>query len=122
MRTLTIAVCSLALAGCGGPETLEEALGNAADFYNSSSNNLQTSQLKNTKIKADVSGDLLTIRLTNFPSGTRTYDPNALRKLLREKLCEIGSARAIFDMGGKIRIELQSNYGKELPPVQVARC
>lgn len=119
MKRLMIAVATVALAGCGGPETLDEALNDAASFFNRNADSLD---LKGVKLSATVEGDVLTMKMTNFPSGTRTFDPNAARKLFREKLCGIGSAREILDMGGKIRVELRSNYGKDLPAVQVAGC
>ena len=122
MKRLIIAICTLALAGCGEPETLDEALGNAAHYFNKNATALQTAALKDTKLSASVTDEVLTIRMANFPSGTRTFDPNAARKLFREKLCDLNSSRNILDMGGKIRVELRSNYGKDLPPVQVARC
>lgn len=122
MKKLMVVVGVVALAGCGGPETLDEALNDAAGFFNKNAKSLQTPQLKNTKLSASVADDVLTIRMTNFPSGTRTFSANAARKLFRAKLCDMSSSREILDMGGKIRVELRSNYGKELPPVQIARC
>lgn len=119
MKKLAIAIGTLALAGCGEPETLDEALNGAANFFN---RNADAFDLKGVKLSANVAEDVLTIRMTNFPSGTRTFDPNAARKLFRDKLCDIGKARDILEMGGKIRVELRSNYGKDLPAVQVARC
>ena len=122
MKKLTILAGALALSACGGPETLEEALQANADHLNRNASSIKPAQLKNTKVKASVEGDTLLIRMTNFPSGTRTFSADAARKLFREKLCNIGMSRDVLEMGGKIRVELRSNYGKDLPPVQVARC
>ena len=122
MKNLMMVAGAIALTGCGGPETLEEALQANADHLNRNASALQTTQLKNTKVSASVEGDVLLVRMTNFPSGTRTFSANAARKLFRQKLCDIGMSRDVLEMGGKIRVELRSNYGKDLPPVQVARC
>ena len=122
MKKLMMLAGALTLTACGGPETLEEALQANASHLNRNANALKPAQLKNTKVTASVEGDVLLIKMTNFPSGTRTFSANAARKLFRQKLCDMSMSRDVLDMGGKIRVELRSNYGKDLPPVQVARC
>ena len=122
IRKTTIALGALALAACGGPATKEEAMADAANYFNRYGTDALAGQFKGIKVKSSVQEDVLVIRMENFPSGTRTFDPDAVRKLFRPKMCEMSSSREIIDMGGKIRVEIQSNYGKELPSVTVARC
>lgn len=122
MKHAIAALAALALAGCGGPETKEEAMSQAADFFNNNGEALAGAGLKDVKLTAAVEGDVLVMKMTNFPSGTRTFDENAARKLFRAKLCEMRKSREILELGGKIRVDIRSNYGKELPSVQVARC
>jgi hypothetical protein len=122
MKYAIILVGAVALSACGGPETKEEALTSAAKFFNGNAGALSSTQFKDIKVSARVEEDVLIIKMANFPSGTRTFDPNAARKLFRGKICEISKSRDIIEMGGKVRVDIRSNYGKDLPSVQIASC
>lgn len=66
--------------------------------------------------------DTLVVMLGNVPLGNRTYDPNAVRRSLRGEVCSDRHLRELIANGGKVRLEMTTNFGKELPAVQFARC
>lgn len=126
MKQLMVAAGALALAGCGAlaaPMTLEESMQDAADFFNKNGASFLPKEIEQAKVSARVEdGEIMVIRLENIPTGNATFDANYARKMFRPKLCEQSSSRKIIEQGGKIRVEMRSNIGKELPSVQVARC
>ena len=67
-------------------------------------------------------GDTLVLKVENLPTGNQTYDPNLMRKQLRPEICGEGAFRQLIDEGGRLRFEMVSNTGKELPAIQFARC
>lgn len=67
-------------------------------------------------------GDTMVLIMGNMPLGNETYDPMALQKLLRPKLCATQNFRDLIAEGGKIRVEMTSNFGKQLPAIQFTRC
>ena len=67
-------------------------------------------------------GKTLVLIIGNVPLGNTTYDPNAMRKTLRPQICGSRNYRELIEDGGKVRVEMTTNYGKELPAVQFARC
>ena len=126
MNHWIIALSTTTLAGCGAiaaPMTLKESMQDAADFFNVNGASFLPGEIAQAKVSARVEdGDTMVIRLENMPTGHATYDANYARKMLRPKLCDTRSGRNMIEQGGKIRVEMRSNIGKELPPVQIAHC
>lgn len=119
---LGAAALSACGSGIGGGRTLEETLDGAAAHMNRNSAKI-VGNLPGSKMTARVeNGDTIVLRLTNVPSGTQTYDPNAVRKMFRPEFCNKTLYNKVFAKGGKVRLELVSNFGKELPAIQFARC
>ena len=67
-------------------------------------------------------GDTLVFKLGNMPTGNTTFDPYAMRKSLRPELCDDAGLRELVEQGVKVRFDITSNYGKELPYIQFTRC
>lgn len=121
----------LALAACGGPilgpGTLEDKLAIGADYANTHGTQQMRAQIGPSFGKASVSarvdnGDTLVVMIENLPSGKATWDPNVMRKKLRPEMCREPVYHEIFGSGGKVRLEVTSNIGQELPAVTVGSC
>ena len=114
------------LAGCQDMlmgEVTPELLPDLVEEINTHGTLEMGKQFPGVTMKARVdNADTLVIMMGNVPLGNTTYDPNAVRRLLRSEVCEDGNLRQLIDNGGKVRLEMTTNFGKELPGVQFARC
>ena len=116
----------VALAGCGGvpsgPVTDQE-MAQVVREINREGAEIFADEFPGMTGQARLDPDnILVLMLVNTPTGKRTYDPNALRRLLRPQICEDGNFRRLIDNGWKVRLEMTSNMGSELPAIQFARC
>lgn len=124
MKKSAIGIVALALAGCGvigQPQSLEQRLGDAVERFNNDTSSLGKG-FEGTTRKARLEGDTLVFMIANLPTGNETYDPHAMRRILRPEMCDDSDFRELIEDGVKIRFELTSNFGKELPAIQFARC
>lgn len=126
MRTLALATIAVTLAGCGGVfderSTLEVLPDVVRDINRSGSAEI-AKEIPGVTMKARIDdGSTLVLMMGNVPVGTSTYDPNAVRKALRPQVCGSRNYRELIEGGGKVRVEMTTNFGKELPAVQFARC
>lgn len=120
---ILVTASALALASCGEPRSLEAELAQAVREVNAGGGQTFGSEMAGAKLNARIdNGDTLVLVMSNVLSGSRTYDPNAIRKDLRPNVCGEAHYRRIIDGGFKLKIEMISNTGKELPPVIYARC
>ncbi len=124
MRTLfCIALAGFAAACSAEPDTLEGTLDKAANHFNKHGLDTINDQLKATAVKASVKDGLtLVMRVEGVATGNLTFDPIAMTKVMRKNICENDWNRRVFEKGGRLRIELVSNYGKELPAILFAKC
>lgn len=127
MKIALLPLAMLGLSSCGAltgpPATLEETLEDAARYFNTRGTLSLPTELGNARIEAEVIGsDMIAFRVVNAPTGYDTLDSNVARKMLRGKLCEMSSARNVFERGGKIRVEIISNIGVEATSFQLAQC
>ena len=124
MRSLfCLALAGFASACSTAPDTLEGTLDGAANHFNKNGIDIINEELNATGMDASVVGDeTLVIRVEGIATGNLTFDPIAMTKVMRENICENVWNRRVFEKGGKLRIELVSNYGKELPPILFAKC
>ena len=126
MRICAILAMGLAVAGCGDafePLSAEEKLARSVERFNRNGGDVVADALPGSSTKARIDGGVtLVLMVSNVPSGTRTFDPNAVRKAMRPSLCSDDDFRAMIDQGIKVRFEMTSNFGKELPAVQFSRC
>ncbi len=125
-KSVAAASLGLTLSACGAltPMTPEERLAYSVKHFNSEAATAEMDkQLPGSKMAARVdNGDTLVLMVTNVPTGNRTFDPNTLRKVMRPTLCDDRDFRQLMEDGINVRFELTSNFGKELPAVQFARC
>lgn len=118
-----VTLAGFASACSTAPDTLEGALDGAADHFNTHGLDIINEELSATAMKASVKGaDTLVMRVEGIATGNLTFDPIAMTKMMRENVCENDWNRRVFEKGGRLRIELVSNYGKELPPILFAQC
>ncbi len=126
MKSAILGLGLLALTACGAVadnRSMTERLPDIADYLNRNGNPKLTAEFPNATIGARVDeGDTLVIMVGNIPTGSTAIDPNALRKLWRPLVCGEEHYRQLFSEAGKVRMEITSNFGKKLPPVQYARC
>lgn len=127
MKTFwTLPAAALLLAGCGEMmmgEVGTDILPALVDEINQNGTHEIAKQIPGATIKARLEGDdLLVLMVGNVPTGNQTYDPNALRRLMRGEVCKDRHLAELIRNGGKLRIEMTSNFGKELPAIQFARC
>ncbi len=126
MKTWVLLACMLTLGACGGsaePAAVEDTLTEAAAYINKNGAAVLPEAMAQATVGATVEGnDTIVIQLANLPTGNATLDSNFARKMLRPKVCEDTSTRALIDAGGKIRFEMKSNTGKEALSAQIARC
>lgn len=119
---LSLGLLAAALTGCG-PSVSKDSLPEVVRWVNDGNMDYLFADLDGTDISARLDpGDTLVLKVTNLPTGTQTYDPNALRKMLRSEVCEPGTFGRLIEQGGKVRFEFVSNFGKELPAIQFAHC
>lgn len=122
MRILFLSVISVLLAACTNAP-LDQRLAEAVQRFNDSeARNAPSSPGALTRTAGIEGGDTLVFKLANMPTGTTSFDPNAMRKSLRGEFCEDREMRELLEAGVKVRFDLTSNYGKELPSVKFARC
>ncbi len=122
MKYLVAAGLAVLLAGCGERTTLEVLPDVVRDINESGSAEI-SKQIPGATMKARIDdGKTLVLMIGNVPLGNTTYDPNAMRKTLRPQICGSRNYRELIEDGGKVRVEMTTNYGKELPAVQFARC
>jgi hypothetical protein len=121
----------VALTACGGPilgpGTLEDKLAVGADYTNTYGTEQMRRQIGPSFGKASVSArvdnaDTLVVMIEGLPSGNATWDPNVMRKRLRPEMCSEPVYHELFGAGGKVRLEVISNIGRELPAVKVSSC
>ncbi|MEP0189078.1 MAG: hypothetical protein ABJP70_04645 [Erythrobacter sp.] len=124
MRTIiSLALAGLIAACSTAPDTLEGTLDRAANHFNQNGLDIINEELKATGMNVSVEGeDTLVMRVEGIATGNLTFDPIAMTKVMRENICESDWNRRVFEKGGRLRIELVSNYGKELPPILFAKC
>lgn len=125
MRIWVIALGSVALASCGepAPPTLAERIERTAASFNKNAPGLLPSQFGDTQLSSRLEGDdTLVMRFANAPVADKTFDPNAVRKMMRRKVCETGPVNKLIQDGGRLKIELVSHVGAEFPAVYFARC
>ncbi|WP_299194745.1 hypothetical protein [uncultured Erythrobacter sp.] len=126
MKFWTVVPLAACLAGCGNMligEITPEVLPDLADEMNERGTLEIGKDFPGVTMHARVdSGDTLVVMMGNVPLGNRTYDPNAVRRLLRSEVCSDSNLSELISNGGKVRLEMTSNFGKELPAVQFARC
>lgn len=115
---------AIALAGCGGggADSLESDLADAVRAINEGGGQSIGGEFPDSKLNARMEGDTLVLIMSNAPMGKRTFDPNVLRKTLRPEICGSAEYRRLIEAGYKLRVEIVSNTGHRLPPVQYARC
>lgn len=113
---------ALVLAGCS-PGVSKDNLPAVVAAVNNGSADYLFEDIPGAKVSARVDdGDTLVLRVTNVPTGTRTFDPNPIRNALRPEVCKSSSYGDLIAAGGKVRMEFVSNFGKELPAIQFAHC
>lgn len=122
-----LAVMVLALAGCGnafaGPPALKDTLNRTAGELRAQAPALFAEDFGEMKFVPRVEGkDTLVLRFENAPVGSKAFDPNVIQRTVRPKVCEIGALRTVIESGGRIKLELASPIGAELPPVLFSRC
>ncbi|MCB2085940.1 MAG: hypothetical protein H6920_05645 [Sphingomonadaceae bacterium] len=126
MRIAITAACAATLSACGPGVTeqnLPEMLEGAANFINTDGQSMMSDEIGNARISARAEGgDTLVMRIENIPTGSYTFDPDAMRKMMRPHVCDQSGNRSVIDAGGKFRIEMISNTGKASPPFTIARC
>lgn len=122
MRILSVPVILWLLAACADAP-LEQRLAESVQRFNESeARNAPSSPGALTRTVHIEGGDTLVFKLDNIPTGNTSFDPNAMRKSLRAEFCEDRAMRELLEAGVKVRFDLTSNYGKELPSVKFARC
>ena len=127
MRKICIALAMGGLVtGCGGAfeqrSTLEVLPDVVAEINRSGTAEIGK-QMPGVTMKARIDdGKTLVLLMGNVPMGNQSYDPNALRKTLRPEVCGSDNYRDLIEDGGKIRLEMTTNFGKKLPAIQFARC
>jgi hypothetical protein len=120
-----LAAASLAVAACGGgaPDTLAGTLAGAAAHFNKNGLSLVNAELKPTGVKASVRGkDTLVVRIDGVATGRATFIPQKMQTSMRENVCGQDWNKRVFARGGKLRVELVSNVGEELPPLLFNHC
>ncbi|MEM7780721.1 MAG: hypothetical protein AAF697_10050 [Pseudomonadota bacterium] len=124
-RFLVLSTAAL-LASCGdfpGQKGAIESLPDVVREINESGTSELAKDIPGATMKARIDdGDTLVLMMGNIPSGNRSFDPYTVRKTLRPEVCASDNYRQLFEEGGKVRVEMTSNFGKELPAIQFARC
>ena len=122
MKTWVVFAILAVLAACS-PGVSKENLPAVVRAVNNGSADYLFADIPGVKVSARLDpGDTLVLKVANVPTGTRTFDPNAIRKALREVVCNSGSYGRLIEQGGSVRMEFVSNFGKELPAIQFAHC
>lgn len=120
------AAMAVLASGCGGlveQRSTLEMLPDVVDGINRTGSSELSQQIPGATMKARIEdGSTLVLMMGNVPLGNQSYDPNALRRTLRPQVCGSDDFRELIDEGGKIRVEMTTNFGKELPAIQFARC
>ncbi|MEO1731976.1 MAG: hypothetical protein AAFR64_14740 [Pseudomonadota bacterium] len=125
MKLPAFLALSMLVAGCGvlQPQSLEERLADAVVEFNESEAASVANGATRTRREARLDGDdTLVIAITNLPTGNSTFDPMAMERSLRPEFCDDAEMRELIEAGIRVRFELTSNFGKELPSVQFNRC
>ncbi len=126
MRFLLVSGLAITATACGGivdQRSAIEQLPDVVDAINRDGNAEIAKQLPGAVVTARIDdGDTLVIMMGNVPLGNTTFDPNAVRKTLRPQVCGSENYRELFEEGGKVRVEMTSNFGKEMPAIQYSRC
>ena len=126
MKTWLTIACIPLLAGCGNMlvgEVTPELLPDVVEEINEHGTLEIGKEFPGVTMEARLDNeDTLVIMMGNVPLGNRTYNPNAVRRLLRGEVCNDTVLSELIANGGKVRLEMTSNFGKELPAVQFARC
>lgn len=116
----------VSLSACGGVvdnRTALEKLPDVVEMINRDGTTEIARDFPGVRAAARIDdGDTLVIMMSNVPFGGRTFDPNAVRRSLRPQVCGSENYRELFEAGGKVRLEMTSDHGKELPAIQYARC
>lgn len=122
MKIWILLATSAVIAACS-PGVSKDNLPAVVRAVNNGSADYLFADIPGAKVSARVDpGDTLVLKVTNVPTGNQTFDPNAVRKALREEVCEHGSYGQLIAQGGKVRFEFVSNFGKDLPAIQFAHC
>ena len=122
MKLWVVAGGAMLLASCS-PGVSKDNLPAVVAAVNNGSADYLFKDIPGAKVSARVDeGDTLVLKVSNIPTGNRTFDPNAIRAALREEVCKSGSYGQLIKQGGKVRMEFVSNFGKELPAIQFAHC
>lgn len=123
MRFFRFAVATLALSACGEEKPLNVLVEDAARHYNSNGEDAFAFLYSGSKTRAFAEGDdTLVVRIDNIPSGKQTVDPIMWGKGVRKGLCADGYVRDMVGKGAKLRVEMRSNMGVDLPTTHLASC
>lgn len=111
----TLAACSAGVSTADLPTVVRGINAGEADHL--------FEEMPGVEVSARIDeGNTLVLKARNLPTGNQTYDPNRMRAELRPEVCADGAFRKLIDEGGRLRFEMVSNTGKELPAIQFARC
>lgn len=118
-----VAIAGALVVGACSPGVSKDNLPAVVAAVNAGSADYLFADIPGAKVSARLDeGDTLVLKVTNVPTGTRTFDPNTIRAALREEVCKGSSYGKLIEQGGKVRMEFVSNFGKELPAIQFAHC
>lgn len=123
MRVICLFAATLAVVACGEGEPLDVLVEDTARYYNSQGEDFFADLYPGSKTGASAEGgDTLVVRIENIPSGKRATDPFKWSNGVREGMCASGGMDHLLEAGAKIRVEMRSNMGVELPTTHLASC
>ncbi|QDH33141.1 hypothetical protein [Porphyrobacter sp. YT40] len=123
MKRVWLLAAMMLATGCGGPQTLDEALASAAKHFNNRGTGMLSDEFKSSRVEAAVSGgNMLVLRVLDTPTGNATLDSVVARKSIGPRLCDMSRVRSVLEKGGTLRVEIVSNIGVEATSFQMAKC
>lgn len=118
-----VAIAGTAILAACSPGVSEDNLPAVVAAVNSGSADYLFKDIPGAKVSARVDdGNTLVLKVAGVPTGTRSFDPNPIRKALRPEVCKSSTYGKLIESGGKVRMEFVSNFGKELPAIQFVHC